>query len=157
MERPGAVPSALSVLVVDDEVAHVRRGLARMLRPWKVETSESGLLALGDLARRKYTGLVADGVQPSSSWADSTRRPMRRAAKSQELEADSQQLTANHRHSRFFRTSGGRGVWLKSKASMRSLAWPSWAAGSSVDSAGAPKTFSMKRGMLACSETSLKM
>ena len=40
---------------------------------------------------------------------------------------------------------------------MRSFAWPSCAAGSSVESAGAPKTFSMNCGIDACSATSLKM
>lgn len=58
----GDAAPELSVLVVDDEVAMLRRPLERALRPWKLDVAESALAALGVLARQRqrYTALVAD-------------------------------------------------------------------------------------------------
>ena len=62
-------------------------------------------------------------------------------------------LRIDHKQERVCSTSGGSGVWLKSNAFMsRSPARPARPDRASR-ARGAPKTFSMNRGMLACSAT----
>jgi len=74
MEEGGVASSARSVLVVDDEVEHLRRALVHTLRPWRVELADSALVALGDLSRRKYTALVADFLMDPMDGLELCRR-----------------------------------------------------------------------------------